>query len=87
MFENEFSLDWLEELTAMKVSRILSLLEEGVQNGFSSEKNPRSICLKATGKDRSGSKSWERTNSGDTIVVLPIFSYANCRMMIQKPLR
>ena len=34
IFEAEFSLDWLEELTGLKASRILSLLEQGVQNGL-----------------------------------------------------
>ena len=50
MFENEFSLDWLEELTAMKVSRILSLLEEGVQNGLLIRKKPAVYLFKGNGQ-------------------------------------
>jgi len=40
MFENEVSIDWLEELTGMKASQILSILEEGVQLGFLVRKKP-----------------------------------------------
>lgn len=45
MFENEFSLDWLEELTDMKASRILSTLEEGVQNGGPHQKEACRLFL------------------------------------------
>jgi formate hydrogenlyase transcriptional activator len=40
LFESDFSLDWLEELTGMKASRILSVLEEEVQHGLLIRKKP-----------------------------------------------
>jgi formate hydrogenlyase transcriptional activator len=40
MFEDEFSLDWIEELTGMKASKILSILEQAVQNGLLSRIKP-----------------------------------------------
>ncbi len=40
IFESEFSLDWIEELTGMKASRILSILEREVQNGLLSRIQP-----------------------------------------------
>jgi formate hydrogenlyase transcriptional activator len=40
MFESDFSLDWLEELTGMKASQILSVLEEEVQHGLLARKKP-----------------------------------------------
>lgn len=46
MFENEFSLDWLEELTGMKASQILSVLEEGVQHGLLVRKKPAVYLFK-----------------------------------------
>ena len=40
MFEVEFSIDWLEELTGMKASWVLSTLEEEVQNRVLVRKKP-----------------------------------------------
>ena len=40
MFEVEFSIDWLEELTGMKASWVLSALEEAVQNRVLVRKKP-----------------------------------------------
>ena len=45
MFEVEFSLDWLEELTGMKASLILSVLEEEVQKGVLARKRPAIYLL------------------------------------------
>ena len=45
MFEVEFSLDWLEELTGMKASLILSVLEEEVQKGALARKRPAIYLL------------------------------------------
>ncbi len=40
MFEVEFSIDWLEELTGLRASAILSALEEQAQKGVLSRKKP-----------------------------------------------
>ena len=40
MFEVEFSIDWLEELTGMKASAILSVLEDEAQKGTLIRKKP-----------------------------------------------
>ena len=45
MFEREFSIDWVEELTGMKASSILSILEEEVQNGVFVRKRPAIYLL------------------------------------------
>jgi formate hydrogenlyase transcriptional activator len=46
MFESEFSLDWLEELTGMKASEVLSILEEETQNGVLTRKRPAVYLFK-----------------------------------------
>ena len=40
IFEGEFSIDWLEELTALKATLILSAVEEGVEEGTLCKKGP-----------------------------------------------
>jgi len=50
MFENEFSLDWLEDLTDMKASLILSTLEEGVQNGILIRQKPAVYLFRNSGQ-------------------------------------
>ena len=50
MFESEFSLDWLEELTGMKASQILSVLEEEVQHGLLTRKKPAVYLFKNSGQ-------------------------------------
>ena len=40
MFETEFSIDWLEELTSLKASAILCALEEEVEKGALSRRRP-----------------------------------------------
>jgi transcriptional regulator with GAF, ATPase, and Fis domain len=40
LFEDEFSLDWLQELAGTRASVTLSALEEGVQNGLLVKKGP-----------------------------------------------
>jgi formate hydrogenlyase transcriptional activator len=46
LFEGEFSLDWLVELTGMKPSSILSLLEQEVQNGLFTRVKPAVYLFK-----------------------------------------
>lgn len=53
MFEGEFTLDWIEELTGMKASFILSALEEEAQNGLLNRIRPAVYSFK---KNRR--KSW-----------------------------
>jgi formate hydrogenlyase transcriptional activator len=50
MFESEFSLDWLEELTGMKASQILSVLEEEVKHGLLTRKKPAVYLFKSSGQ-------------------------------------
>jgi formate hydrogenlyase transcriptional activator len=50
MFESEFSLDWLEELTGMKASQILSVLEEAVQHGLLIRRKPAVYLFKDGGQ-------------------------------------
>ncbi len=53
MFGGEFSLDWLEELTGMKASRILSLLENEVRTGLLVRIKPAVYRFKnSTSKDK-----------------------------------
>ena len=40
IFEGEFSIDWLEELTGLKASTILSVVEKGVEQGVLLKKDP-----------------------------------------------
>ena len=40
LFDGEFSIDWVEEITKMKASQILSTLEECVKDGLLSRKGP-----------------------------------------------
>ncbi|MEO0277982.1 MAG: sigma 54-interacting transcriptional regulator, partial [candidate division WOR-3 bacterium] len=40
LFDDEFSIDWIEELTRIKASLILLTLEEGTQNGLFLRKRP-----------------------------------------------
>ena len=40
MFEGEFSLDWLVELTGMKASIILAILEEATKDGLFTRNRP-----------------------------------------------
>jgi transcriptional regulator with GAF, ATPase, and Fis domain/tetratricopeptide (TPR) repeat protein len=40
IFEGEFSIDWLEELTALKATLILSAVEKGVEEGTLRKKGP-----------------------------------------------
>ncbi len=60
MFENEFSIDWLEELTGMKASQILSILEEGVQLGLVVRKKPAMYFFKNNGSRHEWLKKLER---------------------------
>ena len=46
MFEGQFTLDWLEELTGMKASFILSVLEEETQNGLLNRIKPAVYSFK-----------------------------------------
>jgi formate hydrogenlyase transcriptional activator len=50
IFEGEFSIDWLEELTGMKASLILSVLEEGVQEQRLTRKKPAIYAFRSTQK-------------------------------------
>ena len=50
MFETEFSLDWLEELTGMKASQILSVLEEEVHHGLLARKKPAVYLFRDNGQ-------------------------------------
>lgn len=45
MFEGEFSIDWIEELTGMKPSAILSLLEEQAHAGILARKTPATYVM------------------------------------------
>ncbi|HBL24269.1 MAG TPA: hypothetical protein DDZ40_09160 [Deltaproteobacteria bacterium] len=45
MFEGEFSIDWIEELTGMKPSSILSLLEEQTHVGILTRKTPATYVM------------------------------------------
>jgi len=45
MFEGEFSIDWIEELTGMKPSAILSLLEEQTHAGILARKTPATYVM------------------------------------------
>ncbi|MBP7527817.1 MAG: sigma 54-interacting transcriptional regulator [Syntrophorhabdaceae bacterium] len=45
MFEGEFSIDWIEELTGMKPSSILSLLEEQTHTGVLARKTPATYVM------------------------------------------
>ena len=46
MFEGQFTLDWLEEMTGMKASFILSVLEEETQNGLLNRIKPAVYSFK-----------------------------------------
>jgi transcriptional regulator with GAF, ATPase, and Fis domain len=48
MFEGEFTLDWLEELTRLKASFILGVLEEESQNGLLKRIKPAVYIFKRT---------------------------------------
>ena len=50
MFEGEFSLDWIEELTGLKASFILSILEEEVQNDILQRIKPAIYIFKKNQK-------------------------------------
>ncbi|HEX2964640.1 MAG TPA: sigma 54-interacting transcriptional regulator [Syntrophorhabdaceae bacterium] len=50
IFESEFSLDWLEELTGMKASKILSILEREVQDGSLQRIQPAVYRFRDTSK-------------------------------------
>jgi transcriptional regulator with GAF, ATPase, and Fis domain/tetratricopeptide (TPR) repeat protein len=50
MFEVEFSIDWLEELTGMKASWVLSILEDEVQNRMLVRKRPAIYAFSDPGK-------------------------------------
>lgn len=45
LFEGEFSIDWIEELTGMKPSSILSLLEEQTHSGMLVRKTPATYTM------------------------------------------
>ena len=45
LFEGYFSIDWLIDITAEKPSRVLSAMEEGVQQGFLSKKGVEHFCI------------------------------------------
>ena len=44
LFEDEFSLDWLEELTRARASTVLSVLEEAVEKGWLARKRSAVYC-------------------------------------------
>ena len=46
VFESDFSIDWLAGLTSYKITGILTILEDGVQNGWLGSREPGIYYLK-----------------------------------------
>ena len=46
LFEGEFSIDWIEELTNSRASRVLGAMEKGVQKGWIERKDPCNFYFK-----------------------------------------
>jgi len=45
LFEGDFSIDWLLELTKMKASRTMLIIEDAIQRGWLVKKGPGIFCL------------------------------------------
>ena len=68
LFDGDFSIDWLVELTEMRATKILNILEEGVQQGFLTKKKPGVFSFQA--KCKSDFISGEVGNLRRRIVLL-----------------
>ena len=53
LFEEDFSIDWLEELTSKKASYILTALGEAIDQGWLASKGPGLFCFKDLKKRQS----------------------------------
>ncbi|MBW2369318.1 MAG: sigma 54-interacting transcriptional regulator [Deltaproteobacteria bacterium] len=46
LFEGDFSIDWLQEISDLKISQILAALEAGVENDILTKQQPGQFCFK-----------------------------------------
>src|SRR4030042_5109624 len=45
LFEGDFSIDWIVQITEEKISQILYVLEEGTKQGWLTKKGPGTFCF------------------------------------------
>ena len=52
LFEGDFSIDWIVQITEEKISQILYVLEEGTKQGCLTKKGPGTFCFLDLEKQR-----------------------------------
>jgi len=60
LFEGDFSIDWLQEISDLKISQILAALEAGVDNGILIKQQPGLFCFN---KDQTRKKYKDRLSA------------------------